>query len=74
MLYPTIKELLDAGDNRYNLVVMASKRARQILDGSEVLVESKSVKAVTQAVEEIAAGKVYMVENEKENQEDDRIA
>lgn len=73
MLYPTIKKLLDTGENRYNLVIMASKRARQILDGSEVLVESKSTKAVTKAVEEIAAGKVYMVDPE-EDKADDVIA
>ena len=33
MISPSILSLLDKVDNRYSLVVVTSKRARQIIDG-----------------------------------------
>lgn len=58
MLNPTFEKQLKEGDSRYTMVMLAAKRARQIVEGSETLVESKSEKAVTIAIEEILAGKV----------------
>lgn len=53
MINPSIVDLLKKVDNRYSLVVAAAKRARQIIDGSEVLIETNSNKPVTIAVQEI---------------------
>jgi len=39
-------------DSRFRLIIMASQRARQISDGSDVRVESKYVKNTTLALEE----------------------
>ena len=57
MLYPEINKLRDAAGSRYFLVSMASKRARDIIDGSEKLDERISTnKPVSIAAEEIAEG------------------
>lgn len=58
MLYPSIDDLLKNVDSRYTLVLLVSKRARQIVDGSKLLVEPKSSKPVSVAVQEVAEGKV----------------
>ena len=58
---PTVKELLTKVDNRFELVVVTAKRARQIADGSEVLTDVDEEAPVTLAANEIAEGKVYIV-------------
>lgn len=45
-------------DNVYKLVIVTSKRVRQLNDGSPKLVETGSKKPTTIALEEIAAGKI----------------
>ena len=45
-------------DNNFRYVVMAARRARQLQNGSQPLVNSRSNKACRVAQEEIAAGKV----------------
>lgn len=58
MVNPSLDSLLTKVDSRYTLVVLAAKRARQILDGDTVKVEVKSTKNVTNALEEISEGKI----------------
>lgn len=58
MLYPSINDLLKNVDSRYTLVLLVSKRARQIVDGSEPLVDPRSSKPVSVAVQEVSEGKV----------------
>ncbi|WP_069650206.1 DNA-directed RNA polymerase subunit omega [Caloranaerobacter ferrireducens] len=58
MLYPSVNDLLKKVDSRYTLVMMISKRARQIVDGDEPLVNTDSNKPVTIAVHEIYQDKV----------------
>lgn len=53
---PTVVELEEKVDCRYTLVVEASKRARQILAGSQPLIDAKDMKPLKQAVEEINRG------------------
>ncbi|SEN16255.1 DNA-directed RNA polymerase subunit omega [Lihuaxuella thermophila] len=55
MLYPSIDLLVKKADSKYSLVVMAAKRARQLLDGEEPQLQPKSKKFVGVALEEIAA-------------------
>ena len=55
---PSINTLLTKVDSRYTLVVLAAKRARQILDGAEPKVKLRSTKNVTNALEEVAEGKI----------------
>lgn len=58
MLNPSFDHVLQKGDSRYTLVMLAAKRARQIVEGAEPLINTTSKKAVTIAIEEIIEGKV----------------
>ncbi len=58
MVKPTVKELLTKIDNRFELVVVTAKRARQIANGDEVLTDVDEEAPVTIAANEIAEGKV----------------
>ena len=55
---PTVTELLTKADNRYELVIMTSRRARQLADGAEKLTDVDEESKVTIAANEIAEGKV----------------
>jgi DNA-directed RNA polymerase subunit omega len=62
---PTVSELLEEiGDNRYSLVIMTAKRARQLADGDPARVKAKDRSLVTVAAKEIAAGQVKKLEDE----------
>lgn len=58
MIKPSVAELLEKVDNRYELVIATSKRARQIATGSEILTDEDDESPVTLAADEIAEGKV----------------
>ncbi len=58
MVNPTTDELLKKVDSKYTLVVLAAKRARQLLDGAELKVSMKSTKNVTNALEEIIEDRI----------------
>ena len=57
----TIEDCLKRVDNMYELVHLATRRARQLYKGSEPLVKSKNRIVVT-ALREIAAGRVSIVQ------------
>lgn len=61
MVKPTVHELLKKVDNRYELVIATSKRARQLAGGQAALTNKKEASAVTLAATEIAEGKVYII-------------
>ncbi|MFL0195970.1 DNA-directed RNA polymerase subunit omega [Clostridium sp. WILCCON 0269] len=54
MINPSIVDLLRKVENRYTLVAMTAKRARQLIEGSESLVDIDSTKPVTIAIKEIS--------------------
>ncbi|RBP39180.1 DNA-directed RNA polymerase subunit omega [Garciella nitratireducens] len=56
MIYPSIKSLLEKVDNKYSLVAMTAKRARQLIDGQKPLVDINCENPVTIATNEISAG------------------
>lgn len=58
MLYPSINDLLTIIDNRYNLVVAVSKRARTLIEGDTKLVKIKETKPVSIAVQEVFEHKI----------------
>ncbi len=62
---PTVTELLKKAKNRYELVIATSKRARQISAGAEVKTKVKEESAVTLAANEIAEGKIDIIEPEE---------
>ena len=64
---PTVNELLKHAENRYSLVIATSKRARQIANGAPVKTDVKEESPVTLAANEIAEGKIKIIEpDEKE--------
>nr|WP_092067609.1 DNA-directed RNA polymerase subunit omega [Dendrosporobacter quercicolus]NSL46679.1 DNA-directed RNA polymerase subunit omega [Dendrosporobacter quercicolus DSM 1736]SDL60016.1 DNA-directed RNA polymerase subunit omega [Dendrosporobacter quercicolus] len=63
MNYPALEDLLDKADSKYTLAVLAAKRAREIIQGSEMLVDRKSSKPVSIALEEIAKRKITFKRN-----------
>lgn len=73
---PSVSELLKTARNRYELVIATSKRARQISNGAEVKTAVKEESAVTLAANEIAEGKVKIIEPEeivKEEEEKSKL-
>jgi DNA-directed RNA polymerase, omega subunit len=54
----TIEDCLEKIDNRYDLVLLAARRARQISFGAEPLVVERKDKATVVALREIAEGLV----------------
>ena len=54
MLYPSINEMRKKADNRYTLVVLAAKRARDIIYGKPKLADVEIDRPVSIAAHEIA--------------------
>ena len=52
----TVEDCLDNVENRFELVLTATKRARQIAQGSDPLVEEENDKPTVIALREIAEG------------------
>lgn len=59
----TVEDCLENIPNRFELVLGAARRAKQLLKGARPLVESDNKEVVT-ALREIAAGKVTIEEPE----------
>jgi DNA-directed RNA polymerase subunit omega len=53
----TVEDCLDKVTSRFELVILASKRAKQLLKGAKPLLETDNREIVT-ALREVAAGKV----------------
>mgnify|MGYP002626258863 CR=1 FL=1 len=62
---PTVNELLQHVENRYALVIAASRRAREIAKGDSPLTKTEEKSPVTIAANEIVEGKVSVIEQEK---------
>ena len=58
MLNPSLRNLLEEGESKYTLVMVISKRARQLIDGAKPKIETNSNKPVTVAMEELLEGKL----------------
>ena len=68
MAFPSLEEALNKVSNRYLLVVLSAKRARQLNRGATARVETRHKKPTSSALEEIAAAKIeYRVKEEGES-------
>ena len=56
----TIEDCLEVVNNRYDMVMLAAKRARQIINGSDPMIEEDDDKPTVIALREIAAGLVTL--------------
>lgn len=72
----TVEDCLDYVDNRFELVLVATKRARQLANGKEALVPLENDKPTVVALREIAEDLVtpeMLVDAVEEEAEDDLI-
>lgn len=68
MLNPSFKELEKKADSRYTLSILVARRARQIIDGAEPLVDYKEDdNPVTIALKEVLEDKITYERVEKES-------
>lgn len=64
----TVQDCLEHVDNRFDLVLVASKRARALMTGADPLVPWQNDKVTVVALREIAAGHItqaYLSETEQ---------
>lgn len=66
----TVEDCLDNVDNRFELVLLASKRARQLAEGKTPLVDQENDKPTVVALREIAEGLINDAVIESINAED----
>ena len=66
MIEPPIGELLEKVDCRYTLAVEASKRAREIIAGAQPLIDTREVKPLSIAIEEISRGLITYTRDPQE--------
>ena len=55
----TVEDCLERVENRFALVHLVSKRAKQLLKGSAVTVSGKANKYIVNALREVSAGTVF---------------
>lgn len=78
MLHPSYNDLMEVVNkevevgeqpvvqSRYSIVIATSKRARQIIKGSEPLITTKNAKPLSIAIEELYKSKVKIVGDDEE--------
>lgn len=59
MIKPSLDQLVEKVDSKYTLVILSSRRGREIQDGKPKMVDSRSNKPVTVALEELVGGKLF---------------
>ena len=62
----TVEDCLEKVPNRFELVLIGARRAKQLLKGARPLVQSDN-KEVVAALREIGEGKVHMMYPEKDD-------
>lgn len=63
----TVEDCLEKVNIRFELVMLAARRAKMLIRGAKPVVESTN-RAIVTALREVAAGKVYFVEPPEEDQ------
>ena len=72
----SVDELIGMVDSRYSLVTIVSRWARQIIDGSDILVRTPTSKPVAIAIEEFYDGKyqaIYDYDQYKKNLQESAV-
>ena len=63
MINPSVVDLLKKVEDRYSLVIVTSRRARQIIGGEETLTTNTSKKPLTIAINEVNEGLISYHKN-----------
>lgn len=58
MINPSVEELLLKVEDRYSLVIVTSRRARQLIEGAEKTIITGAKKPLTIAINEVSEGTV----------------
>lgn len=69
MINPSFQELEKISKSRYEIAMMAAKRAKQIISGDKPLVKGQGSKPVTIALSEIMSDKVSKLDPNKLSEE-----
>ena len=71
----TVEDCLTRETNRFSLVRLASRRAKQLLSGQPAVTDTKGNRAIVSALREIADGKVRFrrVDQDTEGNEADSV-
>ncbi len=70
MLYPPVADLVKKVGSRYQLVNLIARRARVIAAEAEAAGEPMDEKPVSQAINEVYAGKLLIVSGEQDGNEE----
>lgn len=62
----TVEDCLEKVENRFQLVMLASKRVKQLYKGVNPLIDPKNNRHVVTALREIAAGKISFEVSKKQ--------
>lgn len=74
MNIPSFEELKEVTNSRYELCILASKRARKIVDGGEALIDTDMKKPVSIAIEEIMDRQILFNEPMTDKEYEEKIA
>ncbi|MBK7843100.1 MAG: DNA-directed RNA polymerase subunit omega [Bdellovibrionales bacterium] len=69
----TVEDCLTKVHNRFALVLLVSKRAKQLMKGSQATLGMKSNKTVVVALREVASGNVFFDIDETEGSSEAQI-
>ena len=70
LVEPPVTELLEIIDDRFELITITAKRARQIAQGAPVLTDHEEKSPVSLAVWEIEEGKVKLSDEAPKKEEE----
>ncbi len=69
----TVEDCLDKVHNRFALVLLVAKRAKQLLKGSESTIVARGNKMVVTSLREVAAGNVFFESDESLGSKEEQI-
>ena len=61
----TVEDCLENVDNRFQLVMVAAKRTKRLMEGAKAHIDIRNDKPHVLALREIAAGKIKVRKNSK---------
>lgn len=70
----TVEDCLDRERNRFALVRLAARRAKQLLAGETPVTDTKGNRAIVSALREIADGKVRFIPSDEQTESGDHEA
>lgn len=66
----TVEDCLENEGNRFSLVFLASRRAKELISGKSPVIDTRGNKAVVSALREIADGKVRFIREDSSDSAD----